>query len=484
MIFNSTPFFLFFAVVFFFYYLFSNEKAQNIILLIASYFFYGYADWKMLALLFVSTTVFYFLGLKIGKSNDDNNEIKATIYKIVGVVLGIGLLIFFKYLNFFIESFASFFSLLGLKINWHTFNIIVPLGISFFTFRLLSYILEVYRESMEPTKDYLKFATYVSFFPSILSGPIDRPNVFIPQLEKSRKFDYDLAVDGCRQILWGAFKKIVIADNCAVFVNTIWANVPNMTGSDLLMAAIMYLFQLYADFSGYSDMAIGIGKLFGIQVAENFKFPLFAVNISDFWRRWHISLTSWLTDYVFMPLNFAFRKYGKFGIIMAIIINFVLVGFWHGADWKYGLYGLYHGLLFVPLILTGDFQKKQNIHINKLGLPVWKDLFRIFLTMILVCIGLIIFRADSVSLFGTYLGGMAQFGTIRALYRLFIDPRICIFTWMTVVMLIVEWINRNKRHGLDLMLNSHALKFTIYTAIAFAIFVFSGEAEEFVYFQF
>ncbi|KAA6306840.1 Peptidoglycan O-acetyltransferase, partial [termite gut metagenome] len=230
--------------------------------------------------------------------------------------------------------------------NWSTFNIIMPLGISFFTFKLISYVIEVHRQHIEPTTDVVTFATYVAFFPTIMSGPIDRPNSFIPQLQSKRIFNYDLAVDGCRQILWGMFKKMVVADNCATAVNKIWTEYQGESGGQLLLVAVLFAFQLYADFSGYSDMAIGVGKLLGFKITKNFNYPFFKTNIAEFWRGWHISLTSWLTDYVFMPLNIKFRSIGKWGTIVAIIITFVLVGLWHGANWTFAVFGLYHGLLY------------------------------------------------------------------------------------------------------------------------------------------
>ena len=358
MVFNSIPFVLFFVVVFFVYWFLLKKytKAQNVFLLVASYFFYGYADWKMLPLLMVATAVFYYLGIGIGHSKSEKT---ASRLRVLGVVLGVGLLLYFKYLNIFIESFAHLFEIIGLHTNWHTFNIIMPLGVSFFTFRLISYVIDVYNGEVEPTRDVVEFATYIAFFPCILSGPIDKPK-FIDQLHQKRKFNYYQAVDGLRQILWGLFKKMLVADTCALYVDKVFSSYTDQTGSTLLFAIILYSFQLYADFSGYSDMAIGVGKLLGFRITRNFHYPFFALNVADFWHRWHISLTTWVTDYVFTPLNFQFRRWGKVGVILAIIINMMVVGLWHGANWKYILFGLYHGLLFVPLILSGAFMKKTS----------------------------------------------------------------------------------------------------------------------------
>ncbi|MDR1737843.1 MAG: MBOAT family protein, partial [Candidatus Symbiothrix sp.] len=307
MLFNSLTFALFFPTVFLIYWFAFPVRAgralplqlQNLFLLAGSYVFYAWASWKILPLLFVSTLVFYSLGIVIFEAKTEKRK---SLFAVLGVVAGLATLLYFKYTNFFITSFKDLFESFGLQTNLHTFNIIVPVGISFYTFRLLSYVIDINRGKYEPTRDFVTFAAYVAFFPCILSGPIDRPNTLIPQLQSKRTFDYSLAVDGCRQILWGLFKKVVVADQCANFVNDIWDSFPDYSGGTLLIAAILYVFQMYADFSGYSDMAIGVGKLMGLKITQNFNYPLFAQNIADFWRRWHISLTSWLTDYVFMPL--------------------------------------------------------------------------------------------------------------------------------------------------------------------------------------
>lgn len=395
MVVNSFVFLLFFVVLFFIYYFPLKEKtrAQNILLLLASYFFYGYADIKMLPILIVATLIFYYLGIAINKTT---SEKRSSVLTSFGVVLGIATLLYFKYLNFFIKSFADLFESLGLNANIHTFNIIMPIGISFFTFRLISYILEIQRKKIEPTKNLVSFSTYIAFFPCLLSGPIDRPNTFIPQLERKRVFDYSMAVEGMRQILWGMFKKIVVADNISAFTDSIWAGYTNMNGSVLFIGAILYSIQLYADFSGYSDMAIGVSKVLGIKVAVNFKYPFFTRNIAEFWRNWHISLTTWLTDYVFMPLNLTFRNYGNLGIIMAILINFFAIGMWHGANYTFALFGIYHGLLYIPLIISGSFASKSKLKLGQYGMPQFQDFLKIVTTFLLATLGFIIFRSDSI----------------------------------------------------------------------------------------
>ncbi|WP_186434387.1 MBOAT family protein [Lutibacter sp. Hel_I_33_5] len=457
-----------------------KAKTQNLLLLFASYFFYGYANWEMIPLLLVATTIFYFLGIAIQKST----EKKALIFNSLGVFLGVGLLLYFKYLNFFIESFSDLFNTIGLKVNSTTFNIILPLGISFFTFRLISYVIEVRRGKMEATTDFVDFATYVAFFPTILSGPIDRPNRFIPQLQSKRSFDYNLVVDGCRQILWGLFQKVVIADNLAGLINDVWTDIPNQSGSTLLIIAILYSFQIYTDFSGYSHMAIGVGKILGFQITKNFNYPFFSRNLAEFWRNWHISLTSWLTDYIFMPLNVKFRNLGIWGIILAIIINMLLVGMWHGATWTFVVFGLYNGLLFIPLILTGSIFKKKKLKTNKLGLPSLNDSLRIIRTFLIVTLGLIMCRAENIDQAISYILKIIS-------PSLFTKP---ILTGMSLalttiiflfIFVIVEWLSRKNEFPLSNLKINKPLEYTLYFTIIFAIIYFGDfGTNQFIYFKF
>jgi D-alanyl-lipoteichoic acid acyltransferase DltB (MBOAT superfamily) len=327
----------------------------------------------------------------------------------------------------------------------------------------------------------------VAFFPCILSGPIDRPATLIPQLQSKRIFDYALSVDGLRQILWGLFKKIVIADNCAIYVNHVFGDYQTLSGSTLILAAILYSFQMYADFSGYSDIAIGVGKLLGFRLTQNFKFPLFAQNIADFWRRWHISLTSWLTDYIFMPLNVKWRDKGNAGMIWAIIITFVICGLWHGANWTFVVWGAYHGLLFIPLILSGAMFKKTKIEVYKWGFPKWKTLGNMLFTFGLVTLGLIIFRAETLGQGFEYLRRICNESLLEIpdFYRkTFFFP---LFIWIPIL-LIVEWSQRNQQHGLETLGFhwSRSLRYSMYNILGVIIIYYclSGQTEKFIYFQF
>ena len=406
MVVNSIPFLLFFVVVFSAYYLpilKATPKYQNIILLVASYLFYGYIDFRMIPLLLGATVVFYLLGSWLKREMERENWKAASYITTFGVVLGVGVLLYFKYLNFFIDSFARLLTTIGLSVSWTTLNIVLPVGVSFFTFKLISYVIEIHRERITPSKEFLDFAVYVAFFPTILSGPIDRPNKFLPQLQKVRNFDYDLAISGCQQILWGMFTKMCVADNLALLTDNAWNRIPDQSALYLLVVALLYPIQMYADFDGYSNMAIGVSKILGIKVTRNFNHPLLARTTAEYWRRWHMSLTSWITDYIFMPLNISFRNIGKWGTIFAAIINLVVIGLWHGANWTYGLFGLYHGLLFIPLVLSGSFGKNKKIKENKYSLPFMNDVLKMVLTYSLVAIGLVIFRADSIQSLCDYI---------------------------------------------------------------------------------
>jgi D-alanyl-lipoteichoic acid acyltransferase DltB (MBOAT superfamily) len=482
---NSIKFLLFFTVVFFLYYFPLKEKTrpQNILLLLASYIFYGIAAWKMIPLLLSATAIFYELGILIDRSNEPNPG-QASLLTTLGVCLGIGLLLYFKYLNFFITSFSDLFSAIGLRTNWSTFNIIMPAGISFFTFKLISYLLEIYRKKIKAETDIITFAAYVNFFPTMMAGPIDRPNTFIPQLQKTRVFNYTLAVDGCRQILWGMFKKMVIADNIALTVDIAWGTISEISGINLIIAAFLYPIQVYTDFSGYSDMAIGVGKILGFRIARNFNYPFFGRNIAEFWRNYHISLTSWLTDYVFMPLNITFRNTGKFGMILAIIINMALVGLWHEAKLTWAVFGLFNGILFIPLILSGAFAKKSKLIPNKYGLPPLKDFAGMVCTFVLFTFGVLFVRAESV-------GQVWEF--VRQIVNNPLPLRVsgmglgAAFPGAAgaILMLVLEWRKKKKNeYALQFFQSPIIKKLSIYGTILIILFFGNFGGNSFIYFQF
>ncbi len=487
MLFNTIGFLLFFVVVFIVYYLPVSKQStrfQNAWLFLASYFFYGYADWRMIPLLLGATIIYYLLGAWLRREMNQRHTVKASRITTLGVVLGVGMLIYFKYLNFFADSFAELLQSVGFQVSWSTLNILLPVGVSFFTFKLISYVIEIHREHIQPADDFIAFAAYISFFPTILSGPIDRPNQFLPQLQRVHTLDYPMAVDGCRQILWGMFTKMCIADNLAIVTDQGWADCASASSATLLLAALLYPIQLYADFDGYSNMAIGVSKIMGFSVARNFNHPFLARNMAEYWRRWHMSLTSWITDYVFMPLNIAFREIGNWGIAFAAIINLVVIGLWHGANWTYGVFGLYHGLLFIPLIFSGTFAKRKKLKPGTHGLPIVSDILKMLATYGLVAIGHVVFRAPSIGeAFGFFSGlftnglGMPALDNYGKLYCLF-----------ALLILALEWVNRDKEHALQLKADGwfkvRPLRWALYLMLILIIITFTGHSQSFIYFQF
>ncbi len=476
MIFNSLPF-IYFILLFFLIYWFllkNHLKAQNLFLLLANYVFYAWSDWRFLSYLIGISLLNYLLGIYIEKAQKQGTK-RLLLY--VGLLQGIGGLVFFKYYNFFVQSFDTAFQLMGIKWNLTTLSLIIPMGISFFTFRTISYIIDIYNEDMKPTRDVVVFFAFVSFFPSLLSGPIDRGRTFIPQLERKRVFNYNQFIDGLRQILWGLFKKVVIADNCATYTTNVFDLSHHAPAISILLAAFMYAIQLYADFSGYSDMAIGIGRLFGINVTKNFNFPFFSQNISEFWKRWHMSLTSWLIDYVFTPLSFTFRKYGKFGLILAIIINFTICGLWHGANWKYVFFGFLNGLYFIPLILKGTLNK-INITSGKL-IPTLREFINMLGFFTLISVSLIIFRSNSI---GEALHIIASLFSLSLFTIPVMPAKPFLFA---IIMLAAEWLHRDKDFGLQIdYIKYPVLRWSIYYSILLCILLFEAGNATFIYAQF
>lgn len=484
MIVNSLNFLYFFILVFVVYYSILNNKskAQNAWLLLASYFFYGFAEWKMIPLMLTATLVFYGLGLAIGK-NVEKNEKKASLLTTLGVVLGLGLLLYFKYLNFFISSFSEFFNAMGLKTHWSLFNILMPIGISFFTFKLISYVIEVNRAHIEPCRNLVDFALYISFFPTILAGPIDRPKAFLTQLSTGRVMNYDMASEGLKRIFWGMFMKMCVADRLSIYVEAVFENVEHHNGTSLAFASLLYPIQMYADFAGYSEMAIGVGCLLGLRIAENFKRPFFSQNISEYWRKWHISLTGWLTDYVFMPLNIRFRNIEKWGSVFAIIITFVLIGLWHGAAWTFAIFGLYHGLLYIPLMLSGAFFKKSKMKKNSIGLPVFSVVLKMLGTFLLVAFGLILFRSASIGEAGMIIKKIAtEPGT------LFFDPSTLINGILCMLILFCKDFRDEYMPDKHLfsahMVERYRYELTVSAYIILVIFFGVFDGGQFIYFKF
>jgi alginate O-acetyltransferase complex protein AlgI len=479
MLFNSFEFAVFFPLVFLMYWFVTkkNLTVQNAFLLVVSYLFYGWWDWRFLGLLFFSSTLDYIIALRI-----DASQTIARKKFFVGLAIAINLTLlgFFKYFNFFSDSFAELLTTLGFQANRHSLNVILPVGISFYTFQSMSYYIDVYRGKMKPVRDIIAFYAYVSFFPQLVAGPIERSFQLLPQFLRKRVFDYAQGVAGMRLILWGLFKKIVIADNCAEVVNTVFNNYQNATGFELLSGIVLFALQIYGDFSGYSDIARGTAKLLGFELMINFKTPYFSRDIAEFWRRWHISLTTWFRDYVYIPLGG--NKDGKYAAVRNTVIVFALSGFWHGANWTFVIWGLLNALYFIPLVLTGQNKKNLDTVAEDRFLPSPKEFVQMVFTFSLVCFAWIFFRAANLSEASGYISALFTHG--------FAGVNIVDFNkWLPLVIgfwLLLEWMGRFG--GVDEYLatvanrvNRHAL----YYGLAIIIALFGAFKEtSFIYFQF
>lgn len=448
-------------------------KAQNFFILVASYFFYGWWDWKFLGLIFLSSIVDYLLGLEIAKTESPKK--RKTLLSL-SLLMNLGALGFFKYYNFFVDSFITAFDGIGFDLHASSLNIILPVGISFYTFQTLSYTIDIYRKKIEPTSDVISFFAFVSFFPQLVAGPIERASNLLPQFFKKRTFNYEQAVDGLRQMLFGFFKKMVIADNCAIFVDEIFNSHEVLSGSTLLLGAIYFAFQIYGDFSGYSDIAIGTAKLFGFDLMVNFRTPYFSRDIAEFWRRWHISLSTWFRDYVYIPLGGS--KNGVVSSLKNIMIIFMVSGFWHGANWTFIFWGFLNALFFIPLLLLGRNRKNLDSAAQNKFLPSFKEVFQMGSTFLITCVAWVFFRADSLSHAFSYLGYMFDLS-------LFSAPSHTKYLLYIVPFVIVEWLQREKAHTMEINHLSPILRKSIYYGLFFIIFFlgYTGE-KSFIYFQF
>lgn len=480
MLFNSIEFAVFLPIVFLLYWFAFNKnlRLQNLFIVVVSYVFYGWWDWRFLILIAFTSFCSWGSGLLIEKYK--NEPRKAKTVSVLNIVLNLLILGVFKYYDFFVTSFANL--LLGGKTDGLLLKIILPVGISFYTFQALSYSIDVYRGKLEPTRDIIQFFAFVSFFPQLVAGPIERATNLLPQFEKSRTFDYDKAVDGMRQILWGLFKKMVVADNCAVYVERVFSTYQEQSGSTLLLAAVFFTFQIYCDFSGYSDIAIGTAKLFGIKLMRNFNMPYFSRDIAEFWRRWHISLTTWFRDYVYIPMGGS--RVGKAKVVRNTFVIFLLSGLWHGANWTFIAWGAYHSLLFLPLILTGKNRKYTNQVADGRWLPSIKETGQMLVTFLFAVIGWIIFRADSIGQAWGYFCGICN-KSLFTVPWLNLKSYYLPVVFSIFVLLVVEWLQRDKEHAFDLSgIKSHVLKFAIYYLMVVVLFWFGGQSETFIYFQF
>lgn len=451
---------------------------QNLLLVLASYFFYGWWDWRFLGLIVFSSLVDYLVG--IGLSYQESS-VKRRLLLFTSITVNLGLLGFFKYFNFFAENFAQAFTFFGRPINPARLSVILPVGISFYTFQTLSYSIDVYKRKLEPTKDLISFLAFVSFFPQLVAGPIERATNLLPQFYQKRSFQYDQAADGLRQILWGLFKKIVIADNCARFVNEIFADYSSYSGSSLAIGAILFAFQIYGDFSGYSDIAIGTSRLFGFRLMRNFAYPYFSRDIAEFWRRWHISLSTWFRDYVYIPLGGS-RKNQWIKIRNTLII-FLVSGFWHGASWTFVAWGFLNALYIIPLMFLNRNRRNTDIVAENRLFPTFREAGQILLTFSLTTIAWIFFRSETIAAAFAYIAGIFS-------GSLFSKPEVFPSTLLIVIILfmLVEWLQRGKQHALEFNFIPllKPARWILYLGMLATIYFmgdFSSEYE-FIYFQF
>ena len=480
MLFNSISFAIFLPIVFFLYWFVTNKslKWQNVLLLASSYFFYACWDWRFLFLLLFSTFLDYFTGIKMA----ENNQWKKFWFWL-SIIINLGFLGIFKYYNFFAQSFAEALSGLGLHVSPFTLNVILPVGISFYTFHGLSYVIDIYYNRIKPEKNFIEYAVFVSFFPLLVAGPIERATHLLPQIKKKRTFNYANAVNGLRQILWGLFKKVVIADQCAEYANLVFNNSGDYSGSTLLLGALAFTFQIYGDFSGYSDIAIGTARLFGIDLLKNFAFPYFSRDIAEFWRRWHISLSTWFRDYLYIPLGGS--KGGTWMKVRNTFIIFLVSGFWHGANWTFLVWGFLNALYIMPSIVYRTNRNNLDIVAQGKSLPTAKEFLQMMVTFALTVFAWIFFRAENIGhafsyiseIFSRSITDMPYFEKYLYAMRTFL---------ILLVFMAIEWQGREQHFAIEKfgLRWKPPLRYTMYYAFIIAIIWFSGKAQAFIYFQF
>lgn len=484
MLFNSIEFLAFLPLVFLFYWyiLGKNNTLQNIFLLVASYVFYGWWDYRFLGLIVLSTVIDYFVGLSLSKTTVKQHR---KLLLIVSICSNLGILMFFKYFNFFVDSFITGLEALNVHVNYFTLKVILPVGISFYTFQTLSYSIDIYREKIEPTRNFINFAAFVSFFPQLVAGPIERAKNLLPQFEVPRNFDPQAATDGMRQILWGLFKKVVIADNLGVYVNYIFENHQSLPGSTLLIGAVFFAFVIYGDFSGYSDIAIGTARLFGFNLMKNFAFPYFSRDIAEFWRRWHISLSSWFKDYLYIPLG------GSKGPIAMKLRNtmiiFVVSGFWHGANWTFIVWGFLNAVYFIPLLVLNKNRNHLEIVAKGKILPSINEIFKMGTTFFLTLIAWVFFRAENVKDAFQYLSAMFSKSMFSIPRGMNIQDKSNFFMILAVLVLfvVIEWLQREKEHSLEIQNIKRLVRWPVYVVLSIGIMYLGNWGyNEFIYFQF
>lgn len=482
MLFNSIDFAIFLPIIFVLYWFVfqKNLKLQNFLIVVASYVFYGWWDWRFLSLIIFSTLVDYTVGRQL---RTEENQTKRKVLLWLSILVNLGFLGFFKYYNFFLDNLVTAFSFFGQPINAQGLNIILPVGISFYTFQTLSYTIDVYKRKLKPTKDYFAFSAFVSFFPQLVAGPIERATNLLPQFYKKRTFEYSKSVDGLRQILWGLFKKVVIADNCAEYANLIFNNSGDYPGSTLVLGALFFTFQIYGDFSGYSDIAIGTSRLFGFNLMQNFNYPYFSRDIAEFWRRWHISLSTWFRDYLYIPLGGS--RGGTWMKVRNTFIIFIVSGFWHGANWTFIVWGALNAVYFLPLLLTKKNRNNLDIVAQGKFLPPIKELLLMFLTFGLTVFAWVFFRANNIGHAISYISEILS-PSLFTIPKFVSMEKAFMAIIFVVIFNLIEWKGREEQFAIaSLGLKwRKPIRWTFYFILAMTILLFGGSKQEFIYFQF
>jgi D-alanyl-lipoteichoic acid acyltransferase DltB (MBOAT superfamily) len=477
MLFNSLVFLLFLPIAFTLYWFVLNKslKVQNALVLLLSYIFYGWWDWRFLFLIFASTILDYVFGLYISRTKDPSKQKR---FLILSLVFNLGVLGLFKYFNFFKDNFEVLLNSIGFQADFVTLDILLPVGISFYTFQTLSYTIDVYRGKLKATDDFLAFASFVSFFPQLVAGPIERASNLLPQFFKQRRFSYKLSMDGVKQIVWGFFMKVVIADNCAAYANQIFNDYESFNALSLFIGALMFTFQIYGDFAGYSNIAIGVSRLFGFNLKQNFAFPYFSRDIAEFWRRWHISLSTWFRDYLYIPLGGSRVSDAK--KVRNTFIIFVVSGFWHGANWTFMVWGLLNAIYFLPLLLL----KKNRVNLGVIGdhrIPRINEIAGMIITFLLTVLAWVFFRADNINVAFGFLGDMLSFESGKT-----IDLHM-VFILVLMTFILIEWFGRRGKFAIQNSFKDSPVLARLFTyTIIISIFVFGqfNSDFEFIYFQF
>lgn len=476
MIFNSFSFLYFFPAVFILYWFFTQKyrKAQNILLLVASYYFYACWNYKFLFLLIFSTLLDYYTGLQMEKSGSLG---KKRFWFWLSVLINLGFLGVFKYYNFFVSSFIDFLALFGIQGHAATLNVILPVGISFYTFHGLSYVIDIFYNRIKAEKDFVDYSVFVSFFPLLVAGPIERATHLLPQIKQDRTFDPYKAADGLRQILWGLFMKVVVADNCAMVVNEVFNHPNQYNAGSLWIGALFFAFQIYGDFAGYSNIALGTARLLGFELLKNFSFPYFSRDIAEFWRRWHISLSSWFRDYLYIPLGGS--KGGLYSQLRNVLIIFLVSGLWHGANWTFIIWGGINALCFIPLVVFKLNRANTDTVAQNTFLPSIKETIQIAITFGITVIAWVFFRAINVTEAIRYLTKMFDFS------RGF-KPEVSLSSLgFIAVLLVVEWLHRHKNHGFEISyISQRWVRWLLYLFVFLMLLIFGVSSDTFIYFQF